>query len=131
MKIRMNPARKSYANPEIVDDVKSYKNVSFWTVEVTYTNGNKENFYSVDSVIELKDDRDLLDKNHPNTILNMYDSKRDCEELFASLLDYSVEDFIKSKLKHPISPNIIREIDSVLTQQYLEDVDYSKYTVSK
>lgn len=131
MKIRMNPARKSYANTEIVDDVKSYKNVSFWTVEVTYTNGNKENFYSVDSVIELKDDKDLLDKNHPNTIQNMYENEVSPQELFASLLDYNVEDFIKSKLKHPISPNIIHEIDAVLTQQYLKDVGYSKYTVFK
>lgn len=62
----------------------------------------------------MQTNKDLLDKNHPNT-----------------LSIFSAEDFIKSKLKHPISPNIIHEIDSVLTQQYLEDVDYSKYIVFK
>ena len=42
-----------------------------------------------------------------------------------------VEDYIKSKLKSPISPNIIHELDSALTQKYLQDIDNSKYIVFK
>ena len=42
-----------------------------------------------------------------------------------------VEDYIKSKLKSPISPNTIHAIDSVIMQKYLQDIDYSKYTVFK
>ena len=59
----------------------------------------------------------------------MYGSEVKTQELFASLRDYNSEDFIKSKLKQPLSPNIIHEIDSKLTQQYLENIDYSKYIV--
>lgn len=79
----------------------------------------------------MQTNKDLLDKNHPNTMLNMYGSEVNAKELFASLRDYNSEDFIKSKLKQPLSPNIIHEIDSVLTQQYLENIDYSKYIVFK
>ncbi len=42
-----------------------------------------------------------------------------------------VEDYIKSKLKSPISPNIIHELDSALTQKYLQDIDDSKYIIFK
>ena len=42
-----------------------------------------------------------------------------------------VEDYIKSKLKSPISPNIIHELDSALTQKYLQDIDNSKYIIFK
>ena len=30
-----------------------------------------------------------------------------------------------------ITPNIIHEIDAVLTQKYLQNIDYSKYIVFK
>lgn len=79
----------------------------------------------------MQTNKDLLDKNHPNTILNMYGNEVNAKELFDSLRDYNSEDFIKSKLKQPLSPNIIHEIDSKLTQQYLENIDYSKYIVFK
>lgn len=78
----------------------------------------------------MQTNKDLLDKNHPNTILNMYGSEVKTQELFDSLRDYNSEDFIKSKLQS-ISSNIIHEIDSKLTQQYLENIDYSKYIVFK
>ena len=42
-----------------------------------------------------------------------------------------VEDYIKSKLKSPISPNIIHELDAALTQKYLQDIDNSKYIIFK
>ena len=60
----------------------------------------------------------------------MYGSEVKTQELFDSLRDYNSEDFIKSKLQS-ISSNIIHEIDSKLTQQYLENIDYSKYIVFK
>lgn len=78
----------------------------------------------------MQPNKDLLDKNHPSTILNMYGSEVKTQELFDSLRDYNSEDFIKSKLQS-ISSNIIHEIDSKLTQQYLENIDYSKYIVFK
>lgn len=78
----------------------------------------------------MQTNKDLLDKNHPSTILNMYGSEVKTQELFDSLRDYNSEDFIKSKLQS-ISSNIIHEIDSKLTQQYLENIDYSKYIVFK
>lgn len=78
----------------------------------------------------MQTNKDLLDKNHPSTILNMYGSEVNAKELFDSLRDYNSEDFIKSKLQS-ISSNIIHEIDAVLTQQYLENIDYSKYIVFK
>ena len=40
-----------------------------------------------------------------------------------------VEDCIKSKLKSPLTPNIIHEIDRALTKKYLQDIDDSKYTI--
>lgn len=78
----------------------------------------------------MQTNKDLLDKNHPSTILNVYGSEVKTQELFDSLRDYNSEDFIKSKLQS-ISSNIIHEIDSKLTQQYLENIDYSKYIVLK
>lgn len=47
-----------------------------------------------------------------------------------SELNNSVKDYIYSKVK-PLTPNIIHEIDSALTQKYLQSVDYSKYIVFK
>lgn len=83
----------------------------------------------------MQTNKDLLDKNHPNTILNMYGGEVNAKELFVSLVDNLVdnnaEDFVKSGFKRLLLVNIIHEIDSVLTQQYLENIDYSKYTVFK
>lgn len=79
----------------------------------------------------MQTNKDLLDKNHLNTILNMYGNEVNAKELFDSLRDYNSEGFIKSKLKQPLSPNIIHEIDSALIQQYLENNNYSKYIVFK
>ena len=40
-----------------------------------------------------------------------------------------VEDCIKSKLKTPPTPNIIHEMDIVLTQKFLQNIDHSKYII--
>lgn len=79
----------------------------------------------------MQTNKDLLDKNHPNTILNMYGGEVNAKELFVSLVNNNAEDFVKSGFKRLLLVNIIHEIDSVLTQQYLENIDYSKCTVFK
>ena len=40
-----------------------------------------------------------------------------------------VEDYIKSKLKSPLTPNIIHARDIDLTQKFLQNIDHSKYII--
>ena len=55
MKILIHHTRKSGSSPETLDNVKEYKDTSFWTVEVTFNNNSTENFYGVEKVEEIKD----------------------------------------------------------------------------
>lgn len=53
MKILIHHTRKARTSYERRDDVKSYRNISFWTVEVTFNDNSIENFYAVERVEEL------------------------------------------------------------------------------
>ena len=55
MTIVINYTNKSGACPETLVDVKSYKETSLWSIEVTFNNGKVETFYAVESVKELSE----------------------------------------------------------------------------
>ena len=55
MTIQINYTRKSGVMPETLNDVKSYRDTSVWSVEVIFNDGKKESFYAVESVKELSE----------------------------------------------------------------------------
>ena len=55
MTIVINYTNKSGRMPDTLTNVKSYKDKSFWSIEVVFFNGRTEQFYAVDSVKELSE----------------------------------------------------------------------------
>ena len=53
MTIIINYTHKSGAVPETLHNVKSYKDTSLWSVEVTFNDESTDRFYGVESVTEL------------------------------------------------------------------------------
>ena len=60
MTIVINHTRKSGSMPETLTYVKSYRDTSVWSVEVTFNDGKIESFYAVESVIELSEPEDVI-----------------------------------------------------------------------
>lgn len=60
MTIVINYTNKSGACPETLVDVESYKEISLWSIEVTFNNGKVETFYAVESVKELSEPEDAI-----------------------------------------------------------------------
>ena len=60
MTIVINHTRKSGSMPETLTYVKSYRDTSVWSVEVTFNDGKIESFYAVESVIELSEPDDVI-----------------------------------------------------------------------
>lgn len=60
MTIVINYTNKSGAMPETLTDVKSYRDTSVWSVEVTFNDGKIESFYAVESVKELSEPEDVI-----------------------------------------------------------------------
>ena len=60
MTIVIHHTRKSGACPETLVDVKSYRDISFWSIEVTFNDDTIENFYAVESVKELSEPEDAI-----------------------------------------------------------------------
>lgn len=54
MTIVINYTNKSGAMPETLTDVESYRDTSFWSIEVIFNDGKIESFYAVESVKELR-----------------------------------------------------------------------------
>ena len=50
MELLINPTSKSNQQIFRVNDVKDYKFIGYYTVAVEFNNGDKESFYSIDSV---------------------------------------------------------------------------------
>ena len=55
MTIVINYTNKSGAMSETLTDVKSYRDTSVWSVEVTFNDGKTESFYAVESVKQLSE----------------------------------------------------------------------------
>lgn len=55
MTIVINYTSKSGRMPDTLTDVKSYKDKSFWSIDVEFNNGKIEPFYAVESVKELSE----------------------------------------------------------------------------
>ena len=60
MTIVINHTSKSGYAPETLTDVKSYRDTSVWSVEVTFNDGKIESFYAVESVKELSEPEDVI-----------------------------------------------------------------------
>ena len=60
MTIVINHTRKSGSMPETLTYVKSYRDTSVWSVEVTFNDGKIESFYAVESVKELSEPDDVI-----------------------------------------------------------------------
>ena len=50
MELMIHPTSRTNQPPFRAHDVKDYKFITTYTVEVEFNDGNKENFYSIDSV---------------------------------------------------------------------------------
>ena len=55
MTIVINYTNKSWAMPETLTNVKSYRDTGFCSIEVIFNDGKKESFYAVESVKELSE----------------------------------------------------------------------------
>ena len=60
MTIVINYTNKSWAMPETLTDVESYRDTSVWSIEVTFNDGKIESFYAVESVKELSEPEDVI-----------------------------------------------------------------------
>ena len=52
MELILIPTRKSGHPIQRINNVKSYRKVGLWTVEVDYIDNSTDNFYSIEKIIE-------------------------------------------------------------------------------